>query len=117
MLSRRNDWTYNINQKGSLTIDVGGYDKVTAEFIAPVSGIFSIYGSNDSGAIRGVTDGNASLATNFQPIQATNLATGSAVSTISAAGLYSVAVNSKYIRFSGGVSVYKLIADNIKSSS
>lgn len=116
MLSRTNDWTYNINQRGSLTMDVGGYEKVTAEFIAPIVGVFSVYGSNDGGAIRGVTAGGPQLATNFTPIQATNLATGTATSTISAAGEYGVTVNAKYLRFSGGTSVYKLIINNIKTS-
>lgn len=116
MLSRTNDWTYNINQSGSLTIDVGGYEKVTAEFIAPLVGVFSVYGSNDGGAVRGVTAGGPQLAVNFTAIQAINLATGSAVSTISAAGEYGVTINAKYLRFRGGTSVYKLIINNQKTS-
>jgi hypothetical protein len=115
MESRVKDWTYNINNQRQVTLDVGEYDKVTAQFIAPIVGTIYPYASLDGGEIQGVQYGNAALATNFTAVQATNLATGSAVSSITAAGLYTVTTNAKYLRFGGGgISVYKLLIDNSK---
>lgn len=115
MNSRTHDWTYNINNQKQVTLDVGEYDRVTFQVVAPVVATAYIYGTLDGGEVQGVTQGNASLATNFTAIQATNLATGSAVSSITAAGLYKVDVNSKYIRIGGGgVSVYKLLSFQTK---
>lgn len=115
MTSQQHDWTYNINNQKQVTMDIGEWDRVTAQFIAPIVGTIYPYGSLDGGTIRGVTNGNAALATNFTPIQVVNLATGSAVSSITAAGLYKADVNFKYLKFSGGgISVYKMITDNMK---
>lgn len=115
MISQQHDWTYNINNQKQVTLDVGEWDRISAQFVAPIVGVISVYGTNDGGAIRGVTNGNASLATNFNAVQVTNLATGTATNTISAAGTYKYDVNTKYIRFSApNVNVYKLIVDNMK---
>lgn len=114
MLTRSIDYTYQINNQHQITMDVGEYDRITAQFIAPIVGTFGIYGTIDGGAVQGKTQGNAALATNFSAIQAKNLATGSMVSGISAAGLYEVDTNTKYVRFSGGTSVYNLYVNNMK---
>jgi hypothetical protein len=115
MISQQYNWTYNINNQRQVTIDVGEWDRVTAQFVAPVTGTIFIYGTNDGGAIRGQGNGNAALATNFTAIQAVNLATGSAVSSITAAGLYKTDTNYKYLKFGGGgISVYKMITDHMK---
>jgi len=101
----------------SITLDVSGWDKVTIQPIAPVAGAIFIYGSNDGGAVNGVTQGNAQLARNFTAIQATNLATGAAVSSMATAGLYSVPVNAQFLRLQGGgADVYKLLAFETKVS-
>ena len=116
MISQQHDWTYNINNQKQVTMDVGEWDRVTAQLIAPIVGTVFVYGSNDGGVVRGVTNGNASLATNFTPVQMKNLATGNAVSSATAAGLYEVDINFKYLKFSGGgISVYKMITDNMKT--
>lgn len=99
--------TYNI------TLDLSGWDKTTIQVIAPVSGAVIVYGSNDDGSLQGVRQGNAELATNFMPVQVTNLATGSAVSSISSAGLYRYDVNAQFLRLQGspaaaGTSIYRL---------
>lgn len=115
MQSRQYDWTYNINNQKQVTMDVGGYDRITAQFVAPISGTIYVYGTNDGGAIRGVTNGNAALATNFNAVQVKNLATGTSVSSITAAGDYEYDVNTKYLRFGGpAISVYKMITDHMK---
>lgn len=101
---------YKANNVYQLTVDVSGWDSVTAHVVAPMTGTVYIYGSNDSGAAQSVTQGNATLVTNFSSIQATNLATGAAVASISAAGLYKVDVNAQFLRLGGGAAnVYKMI--------
>jgi hypothetical protein len=83
-----------------------------------VNGAIIVYGSNDSG-YGFVTQGNASLAINFTPVQVTNLATGAAVNSISAAGLYKYDVNAQFMRLQGspaaaGTNVYKILLFNSK---
>lgn len=115
MTSQQHEWTYNINNQKQVTLDVGEWDRVSVQFVAPITGTVYVYGSNDGGAVRGVTNGNAALATNFTAIQVVNLATGTAVSSITAAGLYKADINFKYLKFGGGgISVYKMITDNMK---
>ncbi len=109
MTSQQHDYTYNINNQKQVTLDVGEWDRVTAQIVAPVTGTVFVYGSNDGGAVTGVTQGNAKLATNFNPAEVTNLATHAVTNTITAAGNY------KYLRLAGGgISVYKLLVDNMK---
>jgi hypothetical protein len=116
MTSQQHDWTYNINNQGHVTWDVGEWDRVTTQFVAPISGTLYPYGSLDGGAIRGQTNGNAQLALNFTAIQVKNLATGSSVTSVTAAGLYEADVNFKYLKWAGsaGVSVYKMIQNDMK---
>ena len=115
MNSRTHDWTYNINNQRFVNLDIGEWDRVTIGVVAPITGTAYIYGSIDGGELQGVTQGNAALATNFTPVQAVNLATGSAVTSITAAGNYQLDVNTKYIRVGGGgLSVYKLLTFQTK---
>lgn len=104
---------YNIN------LDMSGYDKTAIQVVAPQSGsmgVISVYGTNDANALQGVRDGNASLATNWNAIQATNLATGTVGNTISAAGAYKVEVNERFLRLAGGADVYRLLFFHTKGS-
>lgn len=95
---------YNIN------LDMSGWDKTTIQVVAPVAAALYVYGTNDANALQGVRDGNATLATNFTAIQATNLATGSAVASFSAAGNYKVDVNARFLRVGGGgADVYRIL--------
>lgn len=114
METRVNDYTYNINNAGHVTFDTGEWDRTTIQAIGSISGVFGIYGSIDDGGVQGQFYGNAALATNFTPIQATNLATGTKVTTISAAGLYEVDNNAKFIQLTGGASIYKILIANRK---
>ena len=108
------DYSREFNSLYKITLDMSGWDKTNIQLVAPVGGAILIYGSNDGGAITGQTQGNAELAINFTPIQATNLATGSPVTSINAAGNYTVPINAQYLRLQGspaqsGTSVYKLL--------
>lgn len=100
---------YNIN------LDVSGWDKVAIHLIPPVVGPVHVYGSNDGGALQSVRDGNAELATNFVPIQVTPLATGTAATSMAAAGLYTVPVNAQYLRMQG-LNVYGMLLFETKVS-
>lgn len=107
---------YNITQ------DVSGWDSVTVQTVSPMTGSIYVYGTNDGGSQLGVTQGNASLAINFNPIQATNLSTGTATLVISAAGSYKVPVNNQFLRLQGNpttgatiTNVYKLLLFNEKT--
>ena len=102
----------------NISLDVSGWDTVTFQVLAPVSGTLAIYGTLNDGMSQGSLypsdNYGADRARDWSAVQAVNLATGSAVSTISAAGLYSVPVNTTYLRLGGGGDVYGLIQFNSK---
>jgi len=113
--------TYNSVYK--INMDMSGWDKTTIQVVAPIYGAMYIYGSNDGDQVTGVQMGDASLAINFTPIQATNLATGTAVNSISAAGNYKVDINAQFLRLQGNpttgatiANVYKILLFNSKIS-
>lgn len=113
--------TDKFNTVYQITNDMSGWDKTTIQVVGPMSGTIHVYGSNDGNALPSVTDGNAELAINFTPIQVTNLATGTAVNTISAAGNYKAEINAQYLRLQGNpaatpTNVYKLLLFNSKGS-
>ena len=105
------DYTQQYKQNiYSITLDMSGWDKTTFQVLAPVASTLFIYGSDNSGAVQGVTQGNAELATNFSTIQATKLSDGTAVTSVNAAGLYKVDVNAQFLRLQGGgANVYGLL--------
>ena len=114
------DQASTFNSVYKITSDLSGWEKTTVQVVSPINGSIYIYGSNDGDAVQGVQQGNAELAINFTPIQATNLATGTAVSVISAAGNYSVPVNAQFLRLQGNpvgaTNVYKLLLFNSKTN-
>ena len=108
------DQTRYFNSVYNITLDMSGWDKTTINVVAPLLGTIHVYGTNDGGAVLGQTDGNAQLAINFNPVQVTNLATGTATNSISAAGDYKYEVNAQYLRLQGNpagtpTNVYKLL--------
>tara|TARA_R110000868_G_scaffold169953_4_gene405055 strand:+ start:414 stop:785 length:372 start_codon:yes stop_codon:yes gene_type:complete len=115
-----NDLTLEYKQNVyHIELDVSGWDTVTFQAVAPVASAIFIYGSLDNGMSTGqsIPAGNygAQLAINWTGVQAVNLATGSAVSSISAAGNYSVPVNTQFLKLQGGgADVYRLIQFNSK---
>lgn len=113
------DYAAEFNSLYNITLDVSGWDKIAIQVVAPFSGGISIYNTNDSGAIQGVTQGNAQLATNFNLAQVTNNATAAASTSISAAGNYSYTVNAQFLKIQGvpadtPTNVYKLLIFNQK---
>lgn len=113
------DLAFQYNSTYNIVLDVSGWDKVGIQVVSPFVGAINVYNTNDSGAVQGVTQGNATLATNFNPTQVTNLATGSASTVISAAGNYNYDVKSQFLKLQGnpqgaGASVYKLLLFNSK---
>ena len=114
------DFATQFNSLYNVTLDMSGWDKATIQTIGAVGGTLNISGSNDGGA-DGTSQGDARLAINFSPIQATNLATGTKVNAIYGAGLFEVDVNAQYLRIQGapasaGTNVYRLMIFNSKIS-
>lgn len=103
-----------------VNLDLSGWDRTTIQVVPPIAGSMYVYGSNYDGNSVAMIDGDASLATQFTPIQATNLATGSATGVINAAGTYKVDVNAKFLRLQGspagaGTAVYGIIFNHSKA--
>lgn len=114
------DLTTTFNNVYQINRDVSGWDKMTVQVVAPVLGAMYVYGSLDSGYQKETTQGNASLAINFTPIQALRLSDRTRVSSISAAGLYTVdAAEQQFVRLQGNpagtpTNVYRLLIFNSK---
>lgn len=115
-----NDLTLKYKQNVyHIELDVSGWDTVTFQAVAPVASAIFIYGSLDNGMSLGqsIPAGNygAQLAINWTGVQAVNLASGASVSSISAAGMYSVTVNNQFLKLQGGgADVYRLLQFNTK---
>src|SRR5436190_206902 len=54
------DFAQQFNSVYNIKLDLSGWDKTTITVIPPISGAIYVYGTNDSGAVQGVTQGNAS---------------------------------------------------------
>lgn len=111
------DYAAEFNSLYKITIDTSGWDKTIIQCVT-LAGSVLIYGTLDSGS-NGSTQGNASLAINFTPIQAVDLSSGSAVSTLATTKLYRVTDDQQFLRLQGvpaqaGTSVYKLLIFNQK---
>lgn len=111
------DYAAEFNSTYNITIDTSGWDKTIIQCVT-LAGSVQIYGTLDSGA-NASTQGNASLATNFTPIQAVDLATGSSVSALASNKLYRVVDDANFLRLQGvpaqaGTSIYKLLIFNQK---
>lgn len=110
------DLTTTFNTVYQINRDVSGWDKFTIQIVAPVLGTaIYVYGTLDPGTQQQNTQGNASLAINYTPIQAVNLATGAAVNSITAAGMYRVNANDQqFVRLQGNpagtpTNVYRIL--------
>lgn len=114
------DYASEFNSLYKITIDTSGWDKSAIQIVTLAGGVV-VYGSLDSGA-NASTQGNAALATNFVPIQATDISTGTGVTagtTLAAGKIYTVVNNAQFLRLQGvppasGTSVYKLLIFNQK---
>jgi len=114
------DVSQTFNSVYKVTLDMSGWDKTTVQVVGPMGGRINLLGSNDGGQTS-YASGNASLAINFTPIQATDLSTGTTVNAIYGAGMFAVTVNAQYLRLQGspasaGTSVYRMNIFDSKGS-
>jgi hypothetical protein len=104
----------------NIALDVSGWDTVTFQVVAPVAATLYIYGAIDDNMPQGsllASNNNykPSNVINWTPVQAVQLATGSAVTSITTAGVYSVPVNAPFLKIGGGgADVYGLWQNNLK---
>lgn len=105
----------------NISLNVTGWDTVTFQFIAPIAGTTYIYGAIDDNMPQGSllaanNNYDPDNIRNWSAVQAVQLATGSAVSSVTAAGLYAVPVNAPYMKLGGGGDIYGLWQFNSKIS-
>lgn len=115
----KHDLSDKFNSVYNITEDLSGWSESTIQVVPPFGGTIAVQATNDSGAVLGVTQGNAQLAINFMPALVTNLQTGATTNYIYGAGLYKYDVNAQFLRLQGqpassGTSVYKLLLFNSK---
>ncbi len=101
MLSQIIDITSDLNSLHSVNLDVSQWQNATIHLSGNVTGTIDVKGTNDAGAIQGVSDGNAVSAANFTAIQGTNLATGATITGVAAAGNFKFVVSTKFIQIGG----------------
>jgi len=94
------DVTSDFNVDSKVQLDTGGFDYAVVQIVSP-SGTVDFKHTNDSGDIEGVSDGSAVSAANFVTVQGTNLASGSAVSSLAASGLVRFGYIGRYLQLSG----------------
>lgn len=87
-------------------IDTGGWDYAVVQLVNP-SGAISFSSSNDGGSVGAYE--NATSALNFTAVQGTNLASGTAVTSLNATGLVKFNVVGKYLRLSGSATADKVL--------
>lgn len=101
MLSQTLDLTDIFNANNGVKLDVGEWQSVTIHVNGTVGGTVNITGSNDAGSVQAVTDGNALSSLNYTAVQVTNLASGTAVTAIAAAGNYKYVVATRFLQVGG----------------
>lgn len=101
MLQQPLDLTADFNANNKIVLDVGMWQNCTINISGTISGTVDILGTDDPGAVSGVSDGNVVSATNFTAVQAINLATGAAVTTITVAGNYKITIGTRFIKVGG----------------
>jgi hypothetical protein len=94
------DVTDDFNADSDVKLDTGGFDYAIVQLVSP-SGTVNFLHTNDSGAIEGVSDGSAVSATNFVAVQGTNLAAGTAVTSLAASGLVRFGYIGRFLQLSG----------------
>lgn len=93
------DVTTAFNANNAFVQDMSGYDNAVVQFVNP-SGTINITATNDDGGTTSVI-GSPTHAANFQTVQATKLADGTAVTSVAADGLYRVGIVGQFVKFGG----------------
>lgn len=107
MLSTYLDLTEQINQTGTVVIDVSNYDYC---LIQPIGASVTTLSTIDSGAVQGETFGNASTATNFVQIVSLDLSDGiTLTTTISSGGINKLPVVGRFIKIEANGNLDKLL--------
>lgn len=101
MLSYSRDITAELNANHTVNLDVSEWQNITIHLSGTPSGSINVLGTNDSGSVQGVSDGNATSAANFTLVQGTNLASGATVTAVAAAGNFKFVVGTKFIQIGG----------------
>jgi hypothetical protein len=94
------DVTADFNADSKVQLDTGGFDYAIVQLVSP-SGTVSFKHTNDAGDVEGVSDGSAVSATNFVAVQGTNLASGSAVTSLATSGLVRFGYIGRFLQLSG----------------
>lgn len=117
MLQRTIDLGNDFAIAQNVKIDVSGWDYVLLQIQTPSASI-QFNGSNDAGAVQGITDGNPLTSLNYQPVAATNTATGTTSTSAGGNGIFKFNVVSRFLQFvaAGGTTVGKLIVSLTKIS-
>lgn len=109
MISKVLDITDEFNANNRARLDLSGWGIATFQIISP-SGTIDFTGTNDGGEETGTLDSNAANSGNYSTIQATNLSTGTAVTSANTTGLYKFTINCKYIQLFGvGITALKIL--------
>lgn len=90
----------------SIPIGIGAWDYGIFQFINTDGEIMFFYGTNDSGAVQGVSDGNYKSATNFISIMGLDLSTRIYnVKAIGGAASYMIKFDgvSQFLKFEGSI--------------
>jgi hypothetical protein len=105
------DLTEDFNPHSVVKIDTGGFDYAVVQFVNP-DGSISFFHTNDSGDVQSVSDGSAVSSTNYIALQGVDLSSGTAVTSLAAAGLVRFQSYGRYLSLDGsasGVQVDKLL--------
>ena len=81
----------------SVKIDVSNYDYAVVQFVDFLSEV-NFKSTIDSGAVQGVTDGNALTSTNYTTVYATYLLDNTKVTVSPSNGIYRFDVVGRYIK-------------------
>jgi hypothetical protein len=111
MISQKIDVTSDFNTNGKVQLDLSSWDKFLVQIQGP-SGQINFGGTNDDGAIDGISDGNAVSATNWQSLGLTNTGTNTVVTSTSTNGIFRGDFLSRFIQLIGSsITVSKMIIE------
>lgn len=110
MISTLIDATVGFNATGAYCLDLSGWDYATVQLVTPASAV-SFKGSNDAGAVTGVTDGSPTTAKNFVAVALEDLsnATPTWVTSSAAAGNFKYTGSTKFLQLSGTTAAKVLV--------
>lgn len=101
MIASAKDVTAEFNANNGFKMDIANWQNVVIHVSGTLSGTINITGTNNGGEITGATGNSPTSAKDFTAIQATNMASGAAVTAIAAAGNYKLINLPQYIQVGG----------------